>query len=81
MGYLHAERGLCLGAGKTQSQPAIWQPDPYQNWTRFATSKQTTPAPHRRCGVIYQDIPRFIGQAVLLFLLSKTLEILPKEAT
>ena len=25
--------------------PAIWRPDPYQNWTRFAASKQTTPAP------------------------------------
>jgi len=26
--------------------PARWLPDLYQNWTRFATSEQTTPAPH-----------------------------------
>jgi hypothetical protein len=50
-----------LGAEKIQASLLIWRPDPYQSWTRFATSEQTTPAPHRRCGVIYQDTPRGVG--------------------
>jgi len=25
----------------TLSLPAVWRPDPYQSWTRFATSEQT----------------------------------------
>jgi hypothetical protein len=33
--------------------PAIWRPDPYQNWTRFAASEQT---------MIYQDAPRCVGR-------------------
>jgi hypothetical protein len=40
---------------------AIWRPDPYQNWTRFATSEQTTPVPHHKCGVIYQDTHALLG--------------------
>jgi len=36
----------------TLSLPAIRRPDPYQNWTRFATSEQT---------MIYQDTPRCVG--------------------
>jgi len=38
--------------GHIAARPAIWRTDPYQDWTRFATSKQT---------MIYQDTPRFVG--------------------
>jgi len=37
--------------------PATWRPDPYQDWTRYATSKQT---------MIYQDTPRFVGTLFIL---------------
>jgi hypothetical protein len=39
-------------AARLHRLPAIWQPDTYRNWSRFAASEQM---------MTYQDTLRFVG--------------------